>query len=154
MSGLFFDELQVGHVFKHALRRTVTEADNVFFTALTHNPAQLHLDEEYCNENSPFGQRILNSGFTLALMTGVAGTDINMGTSAVGLGWDDIAFPKPIFHGDTLHFETEVISLNEDDTAPSKGKVVLVHRAYNQKDELVGSCKHTGLHPKSPDADS
>ncbi len=102
MPGLYFDELTVGQTFKHALSRTVTEADNVFFSALTHNPALLHLDEHYCREHTEFGQRIVNSAFTLGLMVGISVGDTTQGTAIANLGWDEVRFPKPLFHGDTV----------------------------------------------------
>lgn len=148
MAGLWFDELEVGQVFNHALRRTVTEADNVFFSALTHNPAQLHLDEEYCRTETEFGQRIVNSCFTLGLMVGISVGDTTLGTAVANLGWDEVRFPKPLFHGDTVRVETEVLELRESKSRPDQGIVTFLHRAYNQHDELVASCKRSGLQRK------
>jgi acyl dehydratase len=149
MAGLWFDELQVGQLFKHAIRRTVTETDNVMFTAMTHNPAQLHLDEEYMR-GTDYGQRIVNSVFTLGLMVGISVGDTTLGTAVANLGWDEVRFPKPVFHGDTLHIETEVIKLRESKSRPDQGIVTFAHRAYNQRDELVASCKRSGLQRKKP----
>lgn len=149
MAGLWFDELQIGQVFHHAIRRTVTETDNVLFTAMTHNPAQLHLDEEYMRATE-FGQRLVNSVFTLGLMVGISVGDTTLGTAVANLGWDEVRFPKPVFHGDTLHVETEVIDLRESKSRPDQGIVTFLHRAYNQRDELVASCKRTGLQRKRP----
>ena len=92
MAGLYFEEFSVGMAFTHAIRRTVTEADNVFFTALTHNPAALHLDEEYCRTQTEFGQRIVNSAFTLGLMVGISIGDTTLGTTVANLGWDSVRF--------------------------------------------------------------
>ena len=150
MAGLYFDELQVGQTFKHALSRTVTEADNVFFSALTHNPALLHLDEEYCKANSEFGQRIVNSCFTLGLMVGISVGDTTLGTAVANLGWDEVRFPKPVFHGDTLRIETEVLELRPSKSRPDQGIVVFMHRAYNQHGDLVAQCKRSGLQRKKP----
>src|SRR5258706_7980754 len=111
MPGLYFEELTVGKQFKHPIRRTVTEADNVFFSALTHNPAALHLDENYCRTQTEFGQRIFNSAFTLGLMVGVSVGDTTLGTSVANLGWDEVRFPNPLFHGDTVHCEPEVLEV-------------------------------------------
>src|SRR5437868_6236723 len=105
MPGLYFEALTVGRVFVHATRRTVTEADNVFFSALTMNPAALHLDEEYCREHTEFGQRIVNSAFTLGLMVGISVGDTTLGTTVANLGWDEVRFPRPVFHGDTIRAE-------------------------------------------------
>jgi acyl dehydratase len=107
MAGLFFDELKVGHIFKHEIRRTITESDNVWFTAITHNPAYLHLDEEYCRTQTEFGQRLVNSAFTLGLMVGITVGDTTLGTAIANLGWDEVRFPKPLFHGDTIRVETQ-----------------------------------------------
>jgi len=149
MAGLWFDELQVGQVFRHAIRRTVTETDNVLITTLTHNPAQLHLDEQYM-QGTEYGQRIVNSVFTLGLMVGISVGDTTLGTAVANLGWDEVRFPKPVFHGDTLHVETEVVDLRESKSRPDQGIVTFVHRAFNQHDELVASCKRTGLQRKRP----
>jgi acyl dehydratase len=149
MAGLWFDELRIGQVFHHAIRRTVTETDNVLFTAMTHNPAQLHLDEEYMR-STEFGQRLVNSVFTLGLMVGISVGDTTLGTAVANLGWDEVRFPKPVFHGDTLHVETEVIDLRESKSRPDQGIVTFLHRAYNQRNELVASCKRTGLQRKKP----
>ncbi|MBS0611735.1 MAG: MaoC family dehydratase [Proteobacteria bacterium] len=149
MAGLWFDELEVGQVFKHAIRRTVTETDNVLITTLTHNPAQLHLDEDYMR-GTQFGTRIVNSVFTLGLMVGISVGDTTLGTAVANLGWDEVRFPKPVFVGDTLRVETEVIDLRESASRPDQGIVIFVHRAFNQRDELVASCKRTGLQRKKP----
>nr|WP_295469302.1 MaoC family dehydratase [Mesorhizobium sp.] len=150
MSAPYFDEMSVGQVFRHELRRTITEADNVFFSALTHNPALLHLDEEYCRTETEFGQRLVNSAFTLGLMVGISVGDTTLGRAIANLGWDEVRFPKPLFHGDTVRVETEVLDLRESKSRPSAGIVTFVHRAYNQKGELVASCKRMGLQHKRP----
>lgn len=150
MAGVFFDELTVGQVFRHEIRRTVTETDNVWFSAITHNPAYLHLDEEYCRTESEFGQRIVNSGFTLALMVGISVGETTLGTAIANLGWDEVRFPKPVFHGDTLRIETEVAELRNSKSRPDAGIVTFIHRAYNQRGELVAHCKRSGLQKKRP----
>lgn len=150
MAGIFFDELEVGQTFKHALRRTITEMDNVLFTSMTHNPALLHLDEEYCKTETEFGQRVVNSAFTLGLMVGISVGDTTLGVAVANLGWDEVRFPAPLFHGDTIHVETEVISLRESKSRPNAGIVTFEHRAFNQKDQLVAICKRSGLQLKRP----
>ena len=152
MPGLYFDDLHVGQLFDHPIRRTITETDNVWFSAITHNPARLHLDEEYCREHTEFGQRLVNSCFTLALMVGISVNDTTLGTAIANLGWDEVRFPKPLFHGDTVRIETEVAELRESRSRPNAGIVTFVHRAYNQKDELVAQCKRSGLQLKRPAA--
>ncbi|MEE4348998.1 MAG: MaoC family dehydratase [Pacificimonas sp.] len=151
MAGIWFDELTVGQVFDHAIRRTVTETDNVMFSTLTHNPAQLHLDAEYM-KGTDFGRIIVNSTFTLGLMVGVSVGDTTLGTAVANLGWDEVRFPAPVFIGDTLRIETEVAELRESKSRPGAGIVTFIHRAYNQDDVLVGSCKRTGLQLKKPAA--
>jgi acyl dehydratase len=145
MAGLYFEELTVGKVFRHPIRRTVTEADNVFFSALTHNPAALHLDEEYCKEHTEFGQRIVNSAFTLGLVVGISVGDTTLGTTVGNLGWDDVRFPLPVFHGDTIHVESEVVEQRESRSRPKNGIVIFEHRGYNQRNEIVMTCKRTAL---------
>ena len=152
MPGLYFEDLHVGRRFDHPIRRTVTEADNTFFSALTHNPAALHLDEEYCREHSEFGTRIVNSAFTLGLIVGISVGDTTLGTAIANLGWDEVRFPKPLFHGDTVRIETEVIELRESKSRPDAGIVVFMHRCFNQKNELVAHCKRTGLQRRKPAA--
>jgi len=149
MPGLWFDELYLGQTFQHAIRRTVTETDNVLFSAMTHNPAQLHLDEEYMR-GTEYGQRLVNSAFTLGLMVGISVGDTTLGTAVANLGWDEVRFPKPVFHGDTIHVETEVIELRDSRSRPDQGIVTFAHRAYNQRNELVASCKRSGLQRKRP----
>lgn len=150
MAGLYFEEFQVGQVFDHAIRRTLTETDNVLFSTLTHNPAPLHLDEEYCREHTEFGQRIVNSCLTLSLMVGISVNDTTLGTTVANLGWDEVRFPKPLFHGDTLHIQTEVMELRESRSRPENGIVIFEHRAFNQDDELVGTCRRSALMLRKP----
>lgn len=150
MAGKWFDELEVGQMFHHPIRRTLTETDNVLFTAMTHNPALLHLDEEYCRTETEFGQRIVNSAFTLGLMVGISVGDTTLGTAVANLGWDEVRFPKPLFHGDTIRVETEVLELRESRSRPDQGVVTFLHRAFNQKDELVAQCRRSGLQRKKP----
>ncbi|WOC13224.1 MaoC family dehydratase [Gordonia sp. MP11Mi] len=149
MAGVWFDELTVGEVFEHPIRRTVTETDNVLFTAMTHNPALLHLDEEYMKDTE-FGQRVVNSAFTLGLMVGISVGDTTLGTAVANLGWDEVRFPKPLFHGDTVHVITEVMELRESNSRPDQGIVVFLHKAFNQHGDIVASCKRAGLQRKKP----
>lgn len=150
MPGLYFEEFHVGQKFVHRVRRTVTEADNVFFSALTHNPAALHIDEQYCKEHSEFGQRIVNSAFTLGLMVGVTVEDTTLGTTVGNLGWDEVRFPRPVFHGDTLRTETEVLELRESKSRPNNGIVIFLHQSYNQRNEMVATCKRSALMMRKP----
>ena len=151
MPGLHFEQFSVGQTFDHAIRRTVTEADNVLFTAMTHNPAALHLDEEY-GKTTEFGQRIVNSLFTLGLMIGISVHETTLGTTVANLGMDEVRFPKPVFHGDTLHVESAVLELRASKSRPGQGIVTFLHKAINQKGEIVAQCKRNALmlgRPKS-----
>ncbi len=152
MAGLYFEEFEVGQVFRHAIRRTITETDNVLISTLTHNPAALHLDEEYCREHTEFGRRIVNSCLTLSLMVGISVNDTTLGTAVANLGWDEVRFPAPLFHGDTIRVETEVLELRESRSRPANGIVIFAHRAFNQDDVLVGTCKRTALMLRKPAA--
>jgi acyl dehydratase len=145
MAGLYFEEFTVGQIFEHPIRRTITEFDNVMFTTMTHNPALLHLDEEYCKEHSEFGQRIVNSCFTLGLMTGITVGDTTLGTTIANLGWDEVRMPAPLFHGDTIHVETEVLEMRPSKSRPDNGIVIFEHRAFNQHNKLVAICKRSAL---------
>jgi acyl dehydratase len=149
MAGLYFEELKVGLVVEHATRRTVTETDNVLFTTMTMNTAPMHLDHEYATATE-FGQRLVNSMFTLALVVGLSVAELTQGTIVAQLGMGEITFPKPVFHGDTIRVQTEVIELRESASRPQNGIAVFEHRAFNQRDEMVCSCRRTGLMYKRP----
>lgn len=150
VGGKWFDELEVGQVFKHPIRRTLTETDNLLFTSMTHNPAQLHLDAEYCKNETEFGKVLINSYFTLGLVVGISVGDTTQGTAVANLGTDKVRFPKPLFPGDTIHVESEVLALRNSKSRPTQGIVTFEHRAYNQNNELVCSCERTGLQHKKP----
>jgi acyl dehydratase len=149
MPGLYYEQFSIGQTFEHAIRRTVTESDNVLFTAMTHNPAALHLDEEY-GKTTEFGQRIVNSLFTLGLMIGISVHETTLGTTIANLGMDEVKFPKPVFHGDTLHVTSEVLEMRESKSRPTQGIVVFLHKAFNQRGEVVAHCKRSALMHKSP----
>ena len=149
MAGLYFEEFTVGRTFDHAWTRTVTEMDNVLFSSLTMNVQPLHLDEEFASKTE-FGQRIVNSLFTLGLMIGITVNDTTLGTTVANLGWDEVRFPKPLFHGDTVKVETEVVELRDSRSRPMNGIVVFEHRAFNQKGELVATCKRSALMLRKP----
>ena len=149
MAGLWFEEFHVGQVFEHALTRTVTEMDNVLFTALTHNPQPLHLDAEFC-KGTEFGQRLVNSCLTLSFMVGISVGDTTVGTTVANLGWDDVRFPKPLFHGDTIRIETEVVALRESASRPDNGLVTFEHRAFNQAEALVCRAVRNALMLRQP----
>ena len=149
MAGLYFDEFTVGQKIDHPIRRTITEADNVRFTTMTHNPAKLHLDAEYM-KGTEFGQPLVNSLLTLGFMVGISVNETTHGTAVANLGMDAVRFPKPLFHGDTIRIESEVLEMRESKSRPDNGIVTFVHRAFNQDDELVGECKRMALMHKKP----
>ena len=148
-SGMYFEEFEVGY-HRRSPGRTVTEADNVFFSALTHNPAALHLDEEYCRNETEFGQRLVNSCFTLGLMVGISVGDTTQGTTVANLGWDEVRFPKPLYHGDTVRVQSEVLELRDSRSRPNNGIVIFEHRAFNQNNDLVATCKRSALMLRKP----
>lgn len=149
MAGKYFEEFELGETIKHDITRTITEADNVWFSALTHNPAPLHLDAEYMKQ-SEFGRPIVNSCLTLGLMIGISVGDTTLRTTVANLGWDEVRFPQPLYHGDTIRVETEVAQLRSSQSRPDNGIVVFTHRAYNQSEVLVGECKRTALMMRKP----
>ncbi|MEX2614787.1 MAG: MaoC family dehydratase [Alphaproteobacteria bacterium] len=147
MAGLYYEEFEIGHVFEHAITRTVSEYDNVLFSALTHNPQPLHLDEEFAKKTE-FGQRLVNSLYTLGLMIGVSVDDTTLGTTIANLGMTDVKFPKPVFHGDTLRATTTVIDKRDSKSRPNAGVVVFEHRSFNQRDEEVAFCVRSAFMKK------
>jgi acyl dehydratase len=149
MPGLYYEEFSVGQVFEHPIRRTLTDADNVLFTTMTHNPAALHLDAEYM-KTTEFGRPLINSCLTLGLMVGISVNDTTHGTTVANLGWDEVRFPHPLFAGDTIRIETEVLEKRDSRSRPANGIVVFAHRAYNQHGELVGECKRSALMLRKP----
>lgn len=148
MAGKFFDEWQAGDRLTHQIRRTVTEADNLFFTVMTHNPQPLHLDVEAAKE-SEFGQILVNGTFTFSLMVGLSVGDTTLGTLVANLGYDKLVMPKPVFIGDTLHATSEVIALRESKSRPDAGIVTFQHEAVNQRSEVVCRCERSALLRKS-----
>jgi acyl dehydratase len=151
MAGLYFEQFEVGQIFRHDIRRTVTETDNVLFSTMTHNPAAIHLDAEYA-KNSEFQRPLMNSAFTLGLMVGISVGDTTLGTTVGNLGWDEVRFPKPTFAGDTLRVESAVLEKRQSNSRPDNGIVVFSHTAYNQRDEVVATCKRVALMLRRPSA--
>ena len=144
MAGLYFEEFTEGQVFEHAMSRTVTEMDNVLFSTLTMNPQPLHLDEEFAKKTE-FGQRLVNSLFTLGLVIGISVGETTLGTTIANLGMSDVRFPKPVFHGDTLRVRTIVRSKRKSSSRPDTGIVEFEHLGINQRGETVAICRRAGL---------
>jgi acyl dehydratase len=144
MTGKTYDALVEGETIPHALRRTVTETDNLTFCVFTHNPQPLHLDAEYA-AGTEFGRIVVNGLYTFSLMVGASVADTTLGTLVANLGYDAVAMPAPVFLGDTLRFETTVLERRESRSRPQAGVVVFEHKAFNQRGELVCRCRRTAL---------
>ena len=139
--GIYFDDFVVGHLYEHPLTRTVTQMDNMLFSNMTLNPQPLHIDREFCEKETQWGQPLMNSLFTLGLMIGIHVSDMTVGTTIANLGMTDVKFPHPLFENDTIHCTSEVLSKRESKSRPGAGIVDLHICAYNQNDKLVAECK-------------
>lgn len=149
MAGRYYDEWQVGMRIVHEIRRTVTETDNLLFTTMTHNPQPLHLDAEAAKA-SEFGRILVNGTFTFALMVGLSVGDTTLGTLVANLGYDKLVMPKPVFIGDTMRAETEIVALKDSRSRPDAGIVTFSHELLNQRDERVCQCLRTALLRRRP----
>lgn len=149
MAGKWFDEFEVGQVFRHEIRKTVLDYENSLFSSLTYNPAQIHIDHAYCAETE-FGKPLMNSIFTLGLVIGVTVQDTTLGTTVANLGMTDTTFPKPVFSGDTIRAETRVLELRESKSRPNQGIVTFEHIGLNQRDEVVCRTVRNALMLKKP----
>ena len=148
--GLWFEELTPGLVIQHRLRRTVTETDNIMFTTMTMNPAALHLDFDYAATETQFGQPLVNSMFTAALIVGISVHETTHGTTVANLGFEEMNFPAPVFHGDTVRVESEVASARESKSKPDQGVILFEHRGYNQHGTLIATMRRNALMWKAP----
>lgn len=149
MRGLYLEEFEVGRVFHHTLRRTITESDNMLFSNMTLNPQPLHIDFAFAS-GTEWGRPLVNSLFTLGLMIGISVNDTTIGTTVANLGMTEVVFPHPLFHGDTVHVETEVTAVRESRSKNDRGIVTFQHRAYNQNDVLVARCDRQAMMQKRP----
>jgi acyl dehydratase len=149
VSGKWFEDLVEGTVILHAVTRTVTEADNTLFSCLTMNPQPLHLDEHFA-AGTEFGTRVVNSLFTLGLLVGITVYETTLGTTVANLGFDEVQFPRPVLHGDTLAAVTEVMAARASASRPDCGIVSFEHRGFNQRDELVARCRRSALMRRRP----
>lgn len=152
MPGFYLEEFEIGQVFKHQNRRTLTEMDNMMFSMLTMNHQPLHCDYEFCETQTEFGKPLVNSLFTLGLMIGIAVGDTTIGTTIANLGMSEVKFPNPIFHGDTVRVETEIMATRESKSRPTAGIVDFEHRMYKQSGELVAICRRQAFILKRPEA--
>jgi len=149
MAGRFFEQWTLGDRVTHEIRRTVTETDNLLFSTMTHNPQPLHLDLEAAKA-SEFGRILVNGTFTFALMVGLSVGETTLGTLIANLGYDKVKMPKPVFIGDTLRAETEVLELRESRSRPAAGIITFLHSLLNQHDEVVCECRRSALIRRSP----
>lgn len=149
MPGKYFDELEVGATFDHQPGRTVTETDNLLFTALTLNPQPLHLDAEFA-AGTQHGRILVNSIFTLGLVVGLSVGDTTLGTTLGNLGFDETTFPNPVFIGDTIRVSTTVLDKRDSRSKPDRGIVTFEHRGLNQRGEVVCQCVRGAMMMKRP----
>ncbi|MCU0482151.1 MAG: MaoC family dehydratase [Anaerolineae bacterium] len=149
MSGKYFEELEVGMVIQHSIGRTLTEMDNVLFSALTMNNQPLHLNEHFAQQTQ-FGARIVNGIFTMGLVVGITVNDLTAGTIIANLGYENVNHPHPMFHGDTLYVETHVVSKRDSNSKPDRGVVVLKHIGKNQNGVVCIEVTRSVLFMKRP----
>lgn len=148
--GLWFEEFETEVVYEHRPGRTITEADNVLFTTLTMNTQALHLDAAFADALPPFNQRLVNSMFTLSTLVGLSVAQLTQGTIVANLGFSEIAFPKPLFHGDTMYAETMVTAKRESKSRPGEGILTFAHTARNQHGDVVATAVRQTLVRKKP----
>ena len=150
MAGYYFEELDVGRKVEHELRRTVTEMDNMLFSNMTLNPQPLHIDRHFCQTQTEWGEPLMNSLFTLGLMIGISVSETTVRTTIANLGMTDVRFPHPLFQGDTVHVTTEIVAKRDSKSRPDAGIVEFEHKAFNQNDELVATCRRQAFMRKKP----
>ncbi len=151
MAGLYFDQFTVGQVFEHEIRRTILESDNMLYSALTYNPAAIHIDHEYC-KGTQFGRPLVNSMFTLGLIIGLSVQDTTLGTTVGNLGMTDVKFPAPVFAGDTIRAQTTVIATRASKSNPAQGIVTFEHRGINQEGIEIAFCVRNALMLRAKEA--
>ena len=149
MAGYYFEEFEINQTFDHEIRRTITENDNVMFSCMTMNTQPLHIDAEFAKQ-SIYGQPLVNSMFRLALVVGLQVTELTLGTTLGNLGMTDIAFPKPVFYGDTIRARSTVLSKRLSQSRNDSGIVVFRHEGFNQRDEQVVTMQRTALMATQP----
>lgn len=149
MAGLYFEQFELDQVFRHEIRRTVTDMDNMLFSSLTYNPAAIHIDHDYASRTE-FGKPLMNSIFTLGLVMGLSIQDTTLGTTVGNLGMTETFFPKPVFAGDTIRAETRIVEKRESKSRPTQGIVTFEHIGLNQHDEIVCKTLRQALMMKVP----
>lgn len=149
MAGKYYDELEVGMVIRHEIGRTITEMDNVLFSSLTLNTQPLHINEDFAAKTE-FGQRIVNGLFSLALVVGISVTDLTQGTIVANLGYEKISHPHPLYHGDTLYVETEIVGKRTSQSRPGQGLITMKHSGRNQNGVVCVEVTRTALFHTRP----
>ena len=139
--GLYFEDFKVGEVVEHRYYRTVTQMDNMLFSNMTLNPQPLHIDRHFCEQETEWGQPLMNSLFTLGLMIGMSVSDLTVGTTIANLGMSEVKFPHTLFEGDTVLSSTEILGKRESKSRAGAGIVEFQHRAFNQNNVLVAECR-------------
>jgi acyl dehydratase len=143
--GLYFEDFEVGRLFRHRLTRTVTQMDNMLFSNLTLNAQPLHIDAHFCATETQWGRPLMNSLFTLGLLIGISVNDTTLGTTIANLGMSEVKFPAPLFEGDTVSATTEVTAKRESRSRADAGLVDFLHRAFKQDGALVAECRRTAF---------
>ncbi|MBZ0293781.1 MAG: MaoC family dehydratase [Anaerolineae bacterium] len=149
MAGKFYEDLEIGFKIRHSLSRTVSETDNILFNSLTMNTQPLHMDEVFASQTE-YGQRIVNGIFTLGLVIGITVPDLTQGTIIANLGYENVRHPHPVFHGDTVSVETEVIARRESQSRPNCGIITLKHHGLNQHGVICVEVTRAALFLKRP----
>lgn len=149
MPGKYYEDLEPGMIIRHKIGRTITETDNILFSSLTMNPQALHINEDFASKTQ-FGKRIVNGIFTLGLVVGLTVEELTNGTIIANLGYEQVKHPQPVFHGDTIYVETEVLEMRESRSKPDRGIVKLRHFGKNQHGELVCEVDRAVLFLKRP----
>lgn len=149
MPGMYFEEFEEGQVIDHEWTRTISQADNQWFSLLTMNPQPLHIDVHKAAQTE-FGKPLVNSLFTLGCMVGMTVNDTTLNTTIANLGMEAVKFPHPLFEGDTIHMRTTVLGKRESKSRPGQGIVTMRHECFNQDDKLVGTCDRAALMMKAP----
>ncbi|MGB3702648.1 MAG: MaoC family dehydratase [Anaerolineales bacterium] len=149
MPGKFYDDLEVGMIFLHEKGRTITEADNTFFNAITMNTQPLHMNEDFSSKTQ-FGRRIVNGILTLGLVIGITVDELTAGTIVANLSYEKVNHPRPVFHGDTIYVETKVLEKRASRSKPDRGIIKLKHLGKNQSGELICEVERTVLFLKRP----
>ena len=150
--GLYFEDFVVGEVVEHRYTRTVTQMDNMLFSNMTLNPQPLHIDRQFCEQETEWGQPLMNSLFTLGLMIGIQVSDMTVGTTIANLGMTDVKFPHPLFENDTVHCTTEIIGKRISKSRPDAGILEMLHKAFKQDGALVAECRRQAFMKRRPEA--